>query len=120
MDAIAGSGNSDYVRYPAPELLERIVSATTNSDTFSFAMMVLECITEKVPFSGISRDVAVIHARITKRENPARPGGQDPKKRIDSDDLWNLMTRCWSREPDHRPAMAEVHSFFVSMFDTTM
>ena len=112
-NAKAHSGRSDDVRYWAPELIERNDgSATTESDTFSFAMMILECITEEQPFSRISRNAAVIYARLTQRENPPRPGGQDLRKRIDSDDLWNLMTGCWSYEPDRRPTMGDVHSFF--------
>ena len=105
---------SEWVRYTAPEVIEgNSVPTTMNSDTFSFAMTVLECITEEVPFSGTTRDAAVINARITKGKNPPRPGGQDPRKRVDSDDLWNLVTRCWSHEPDQRPTMAEVHSVFL-------
>jgi len=114
LNANAGSvGRPDIVRYAAPELIERNhPSTTTNSDTFSFAMMVLECTTEEVPFYSIFRDAAVIHERLMKKENPPRPDGQDPNKRIDSDDLWNLVTCCWSREPEDRPTMAEVHSIF--------
>jgi len=101
------------VRYLAIELIEgNNVSATTHSDTYSFAMLVLECITEEAPFSHLSRDAAVIHARTTKRQCPFRPDGQGPKNRV-SDDLWDLMMRCWSIKPDHRPTMEYVHTFFL-------
>ena len=103
----------DVVRYSAPELIENNnVSATAQSDTYSFAMLVLECITEDVPFPNKSRDAAVIHERITKRLCPPRPDGQDPRNRV-SDGLWDLMMRCWSIQPDHRPTIEHVHSFFL-------
>jgi len=82
MNANARSGDPEYVRYTAPEFIEGIATATTNSDTFPFAMVVLVC--EEVPFSEISRDAAVIHARVTKRENPpsARRGGPGEAYRL--------------------------------------
>lgn len=103
----------DGVRYSAPELLEsNNVPPTTHSDTYSFAMLIFECIAEEVPFSNITRDAAIIHARIGKKQNPPRPDGLDPKNRV-SDGLWDLMTRCWSIKQDQRPTMDEVHSFFL-------
>jgi len=101
------------LRYAAPELIEnRKVYATRNSDTYSFAMLILECFTEKIPFYEHSRDAAVIHARISKRQCPPRPDGHSPKNRV-SDDLWSLMNRCWAVKPDDRPTMEHVHSFFL-------
>jgi hypothetical protein len=75
-------------------------------------MLIIECITEKVPFSNLSRDAAVIDARIRKRQYPPRPDGQDPRNRV-SDGLWDLMMRCWSIKPDDRPTMEYVHSTFL-------
>jgi len=98
------------------ELLEcSVVSPTANSDTYSFAMLILECITEEPPFSGITRDAAVVHVRVIKRQSPPRPGIQNSKdsKNCISDNLWNLMMRCWSEKPDSRPTMEQVHSFFA-------
>ena len=98
------------VRYAAPELIENNdFSATVYSDTYSFAMLILECITENAPFSNITRDAAVIHARISKRQCPPRPEGKNGV----SDGLWDLMRRCWSLKPDRRPTMEQVHSFFL-------
>jgi len=105
--------SGDTVRYSAPGLIrDSNNSATIHSDTYSFAMLILECITEEVPFPNLSRDAAVIHARISKEQCPPRPDGQDPKKRV-SDGLWELMMRCWSTEPDRRPSMEQVYRFFL-------
>jgi len=98
------------IRYIATEHLEDgIVPATAQSDTFSFAMLILECITEEMPFSGLARDAAVLHARTTKGQCPSRPDGQNQI----SDELWELMVRCWAVRPDKRPTMEQVHSFFL-------
>jgi len=108
--------SGDVVRYSAIELIEGgSVPATMNSDTYSFATLILECIAEDVPFSGLSRDAAVIHARVAKGQSPPRPGiesPEDPKNSV-SDGLWDLMTRYWSIEPEDRPTMEYVHSFFA-------
>ena len=100
--------SGDAVRYSAIELIEgNNVSATKHSDTYSFAMLMLECITEEMPFSNLSRDAAVIHARIIKRQCPLRPSGENPRKYI-SDELWDHMMLCWSISPNQRPTMDKV------------
>ena len=109
------ASSGDYFRRSALELLEGTdAPPTMNSDTYSFAMLILECITEKQPYPDISRDAKVIHARIVKRQLPHRPVIQDPKdSKFVSDDLWDLMMRCWCEKPETRPTMAHVHSFFA-------
>ena len=102
-------GSGDVVRYSAPELFHGDTVPTEASDTYSFAMLILECITEELPFSHLRRDAAVLYARISKKQNPPRPDGPN---RI-SDDLWDLMTRCWAAEPDERPTMEQVHGSFL-------
>ena len=52
------------------------VSATTHSDAYLFAMLMLECITEKVPFSHIHHGSVAVHAGINKTECPPRPDGR--------------------------------------------
>ena len=110
---ISKSISGEVVRYSAPELMEKIgAPATMSSDVYSFAMLILECVTEKIPFYEHSRDAAVIHARISKRQCPPRPDGHSPRNRV-SDDLWGLMKYCWSVKPSDRPTMEQIYSFFV-------
>jgi hypothetical protein len=76
-------------------------------------MLMLECTTEEAPFSNLSSDAAVIHARITKRQYPLRPdSGQEGNNGV-TDGLWDFMMRCWSVIPDQRPTMEQVHTFFL-------
>ena len=113
--------SGDSVRRSAIELLEGSgVLPTMNSDTYSFAMLILECITEKAPYSDINRDATVIHVRLVKRHLPPRPGIQCPKdsRNYLSDSLWDLMVRCWSEGPSGRPTMEQVHSFLLTTYAT--
>jgi len=109
--------SGDNVRYAAPELI-RIngAPATKHSDTYSFALLVLECITEEQPFPHLDRDAAVIHVRITKGQSPPRPDRQDQKKHI-SDRLWKCMEDCWNPAPDRRPSMEFVQKFLIDNKD---
>lgn len=106
--------SGDTVRYAAPELIE-IAGAlpTMESDTYSFALLVLECITEEKPFSHLERDAAVVHARITKKQFPPRPPKQDQEEPI-SDKLWERMMNCWSWDPKNRPTMEDVQKSFIN------
>ena len=101
-----------HIRYIAPEHIEGYgAPATTYSDVYSFAMLILECMTEDVPFSNHTQDAAVLHARTIKGQYPSRPNGQD-RNHI-SDDLWKLMMNCWAVRSDKRPTMEEVLNFFL-------
>jgi len=105
--------SGEVVRYSAPELIENNnVHPTFNSDVYSFAMLILECVTEKIPFHEHTRDAAVIHARISKRQCPPRPDGPRQRNRV-SDGLWGLMNHCWATEPGDRPTMEQVYSFLL-------
>ena len=102
--------NRTFVRHAAPELIkDPQFRPTTRCDTYSFAMLILECITEQMPFSNISREAKVIHAKISKNQRPPRPDGN---LHI-SNELWELMNLCWSAEPGERPPMDHVHRFFL-------
>ena len=106
-DMCPDEGPGEAVRYLAPELIENgNLCATMSSDTYSFAMLILECITERIPFSELSYNAAVVHTRINEMWSPFRPDCWAL-----SDDLWDLMQHCWSYAPEDRPTMERVHSF---------
>ena len=98
------------VRYAAPEvIIHNDFPATMSSDTYSFALLILECVTQTPPLSNLYRNAEIIHERIGKKKSPPRPDG----KHHIPDDLWDLMERCWSFVPEPRPPMEEVHRFFL-------
>jgi hypothetical protein len=95
-------------RWLAPELIEgSIASPTFPADTYSFAMAILELLTGKHPFANLKRDASVIHNIVVLKLMPKRPEGPDVKKWL-SDDLWELMRKCWSPDAPARPPMSVV------------
>lgn len=95
---------SGSMRWLAPELIEgSIMSPTFHTDTYSFAMAILELLTEQHPYSHRKRDASAIHDIVVLRKMPPRPLGIWL-----TDDLWVLMQQCWSGNADARPSMSVV------------
>ena len=100
--------SSGSTRWLAPELIEGLIlSPTFPADTYSFAMAILELLTGKHPFANLKRDAAVIHNIVVLRLTPARPEAPEVKRWL-SDDLWELMQKCWSPDARLRPLMTVV------------
>ena len=59
----------------------------------------------KVPFHGMQDTVAIANV-IAKDERPFRPAHRQL-----SDQLWEMIQRCWRREPSERPTLQEVVAF---------
>ncbi|TRM59477.1 kinase-like domain-containing protein [Schizophyllum amplum] len=92
-------------RWLAPELINCEVKwPTTECDVYSFAMTVLELLTEKKPFCEQKRDYAVIKDVIVGAKRPERPQNHEQV----TDGMWALLQKCWVRDPEQRPRMAEV------------
>lgn len=93
-------------RWLAPELIEGSISSPTPAtDTYSFAMAILELVTGKYPFAERKRDASVIHDVVFQRKIPQRPAMS-----VVADDLWGLMARCWAHTSTERPLMTEVRA----------
>ncbi|KAI0081482.1 kinase-like protein [Panus rudis PR-1116 ss-1] len=110
-----GSQFGGAARWLAPELLRGdhdLEKPTYACDVFSFARVCIEIYTRVHPFSYIPNHHKVI-VRVLHGEHPKRPTADTG--RAMSDDLWNLVSRCWSEEPLERPTMslivAELASF---------
>ncbi|KAF8197415.1 TKL/TKL-ccin protein kinase [Pholiota molesta] len=99
-------------RWLAPELIEGS-SPTMGADTYSYAMAILELLTEKQPYAEIKRDAAVIHDIIFLKKTPSRP--QARATHWLSDALWDLMQRCWHKDSLSRPSMAEVTTLLMEI-----
>lgn len=80
-----------------------VTSPTVASDTYSFAMAILELLTGKHPFSNRKRDASVIHDVVLLKKMPTKPEEVQL-----TDNLWELMQDCWHSEAADRPTMAEV------------
>ncbi|KAK0421843.1 hypothetical protein EV421DRAFT_1868302 [Armillaria borealis] len=87
-------------RWMAPERLMpedfHLASArpTLESDVYSFAMLICQLYTGLPPLPKILNDLAF--------QRPSRP----PEI---SDELWAVVTRCWSHEPGDSPAMESLN-----------
>jgi len=62
-------------------------------------MLCLEVLTGDVPFSGKSDDE--VRRQLDQEKYPDHPGGF-------SKELWDLMRRCWHKDPERRPSMTGV------------
>lgn len=103
-------------KWAAPEI-SKGGPVTIEGDVFAFAMAVAEVRTRGAFERGASQSV---HLEQTFTERPLYLGfydalstGERPRQPATlSDDLWNLMQRCWNQEPQKRPTTFELVDFF--------
>ena len=100
-------------RWYAPELLFAIpecgdsLRASRKTDIFAFGRTMLEIFTEAPPFSYIAHDAAVVvdlfHGGFPRRPEAIELHGQVAELEM-WDTLWEVMERCWFRQPKNRPS----------------
>ncbi|EUC58992.1 tyrosine kinase family catalytic domain protein [Rhizoctonia solani AG-3 Rhs1AP] len=95
------------VRWAAPEILfSETPKRTTQSDVYALGMTMLEVFTREVPYPECRHDFTVF-AKVQKGTLPARP--LDRLKNDEQGDMvWQLLLRCWNREPSERPSSRQV------------
>ncbi|KAF8583086.1 hypothetical protein K439DRAFT_1390922 [Ramaria rubella] len=115
-DILSKSGSSSagrgggHARFMAPERLVPPKDApygsraTTHSDVFAFASLMLQIYTEDVPFGSLTPEPQAI-LKLSKGELPPRPTGTLILERGCDDYVWQLMVECWAYDPDKRPTM---------------
>jgi len=97
-------------RWMAPELLDpemldlKRFQRTPKSDIYAFACVCLELYTGKHPFSVIAREEPVMLS-VMNGKRPSRPLDKD---RALSDELWDIVQKCWAQSFSERPDMNEV------------
>ena len=62
---------------------------------------------DDVPYCEVKSPAQVVIS-VNSGTLPAQPQTDDAVHRGLSDELWNVMTWCWDREPDGRPSAANV------------
>ncbi|XP_044475347.1 serine/threonine-protein kinase STY8-like isoform X3 [Mangifera indica] len=105
-------------RWMAPEVINH-QQYDQKADIFSFAIVLWELVTAKVPYANMSPLQAALGVRQGLRPDP--PENSHPK-------LVDLMQRCWEEIPNKRPSFSEItlelealvnEVQIVSFFDTT-
>ncbi|XP_030465311.1 serine/threonine-protein kinase STY46-like isoform X4 [Syzygium oleosum] len=85
-------------RWMAPEVINH-QPYDEKADIFSFAVVLWELITAKIPYENMTPLQAALGVRQGLR--PELPENAHPK-------LLELMQRCWEAEPGKRPAFSEI------------
>ena len=73
--------------------------ATMESDCYALGMVILEVLTGQYPFQH-DNDFVVMR-KIVKGKHPMRPQGAEAV--WFTDDLWEMLEKCWSPQPKLRP-----------------
>ncbi|EAY03364.1 TKL family protein kinase [Trichomonas vaginalis G3] len=74
-------------------------------DVYSFAMVLYELLTFKLPWAGMDA-LAVTRAVVIEKKRPILPKCPAPLK--------NLICRCWDQDPNQRPTFAEIYRLFAT------
>ena len=104
------SSSAGTTRWMGPELFDpekfglKDNRRTKESDCYALAMVILEVLTGQVPFPRY--DGFIVMRKVVDGERPERPQG--PEAAWFTDDLWEMLERCWSPDPKLRPAVGAV------------
>lgn len=106
----ASQGAKFPIKWTAPEAGLK-GKFTIKSDVWSFGILLVEVITRgRIPYPGMVAQEVL---------NQVELGMRHPKPSMCSDQLYELMLKCWSREPDDRPTFEyladTLHNFPVAM-----
>jgi len=82
-------------------VLDRERPVSKESDVYSFSMVVIEAFTGQAPYHDSPPTTAAVG--VLRGNRPGRP--TDPSV---TDDLWEMIKRCWNREPERRPEISQV------------
>ncbi|KAG1782946.1 kinase-like protein [Suillus placidus] len=95
------------MRWMAPELLVEQEDGSSprpskQSDIYSFGGIILQVLTNKIPYYHLSSDAAIILC-IAKSQKPCRS-----RYPVLPDEHWKIIEQCWSTDPQVRPSTEKV------------
>lgn len=110
MGSIGGSE-----RWMAPEIITaELLKVTAASDTYSFAMTLLEISTGEPPFVEIGNRYHII-SKVPTGLRPQRPNSMFGLSTAQSDRLWSLLEDAWCGDPSQRASLEKVESSFLDI-----
>ena len=98
------------VQWMSPELLDPEKfkvskrQQTKESDCYALGMVVYEVLSGRAPF-GTDGPFPILR-KVLNGEHPLRP--QDEAGRLITDDIWDVLERCWKTDPKERASAQEV------------
>lgn len=109
---LAGSFQARLVDNPtwsAPECIRKADDVTESSDTFSFAIIMWELLTNRFPYEDLMAEYGFASKLCEAIENwNARPTLPKTETANQPADFVPLMVACWAQEPTLRPSLFEV------------
>lgn len=102
----AGVGST---RWMAPEIGRKFKGCWLKCDVFSFACVIFEVLTGKLPWDSPEISVTDILKAVAKGE---RPEDDEP---VPECALAKLMRACWQQEPQERPGFPEIVKKLVEL-----
>jgi len=94
-------------RWFAPEVCVGEGVLSPSSDIYAFGMTVLETMTHQQPYSHIRHATEVV-IKSSSGELPRRPMEHRVVERGLDNQIWEVLTKCWSRTWQNRPGINEV------------
>jgi len=110
----SSSSKTGTLRWTSPEILDperfgfKKRRSTRESDCYALGMVVLEVLTGKIPFP-LYANMDVMR-KVLDGERPGRPQGAEAV--WFTDNLWGMLERCWSPQPNVRPTVEAVLECF--------
>eukprot|EP00051_Salpingoeca_urceolata_P001087 m.38474 g.38474 ORF g.38474 m.38474 type:complete len:263 (-) comp11187_c0_seq1:79-867(-) len=98
-DSSISATDEGTVKYMAPEMIQPGMRVSHKTEVYSFALVLLEILTRRLPFEGLNLGATVLS--IARGHRPEIPTTLHPS-------VVDLIKRAWHQERDERPSMREV------------
>ncbi|KAJ7578052.1 kinase-like domain-containing protein [Mycena floridula] len=101
-------GSRGATRWLGPEVLipEGHLKPHPSRDVYAYASTLLEIFTGKIPYHYFPQDITASMHTIAGK-HPKRPAIEECSQPL-PDDLWELMQKCWEKDPVLRPSTRSI------------